>query len=226
MSYNSQTYMKLPLHDNLIDQYAEIHMNLPYIGEVVRKFGYEKLLGACLLHRHYDLHHNEILLTYQEKENLYSEPVTFLNDEVIERRWAWDEDKSKWSAYEFISKAIMSDFDLDIASLQSDEEFWDAISKVITSRGISDKIGLTLHDPRDQYVDDKHSLLELNAVEDRKTIVALVNSDGMPQNGVTVWNFYTKDSMSHLPSMKCAHGNSQHCCGNIKEVDKILAMLH
>lgn len=196
------------------------------LGEIILRHGYDKLLGVTLLHRHYDIEKNEVLLTEVVDGCLLSKPSTRFTGGIIERRWLWSPKVKDWMPYEYIAEAVMVDELPEIAKLRVDSSFWCELGQAIDSFGLASLFGLTLHDPRSREIPAEMALLEVNAAHTRRTIVCQVPSGsvGPIEAGVTVWNFFEVIGEKR-PSGKCAHGNSQHCCGNIERAKDLLISL-
>ena len=201
--------------------------DIDQLGNVIVRYGYGGLLGVSLLHRHYGIDQNEILMTDEADGCLVSKPVPALTAGLIERRWAWDHNLKSWLAYEYIAQSAICVELPAIRKLEKDEAFWSDLGQVVENLGLSGLFGVTLHDPRTKKMSSKKALLEINAEDARRTIVCEVPAEsvGDIDAGVTVWNFFS-NGLGKQASLACAAGNTQHCCGNIERARELLASIN
>ncbi|TFK33429.1 hypothetical protein BDQ12DRAFT_715824 [Crucibulum laeve] len=86
---------------------------------------WEKDFGVCLVHRHFELKENEVVL----ERGLVSQPAPNSSTRYAER---WVKLDDKYMAYEFT----------DMPTSSPPKELWDAFIQIVSDAGMSDALGL------------------------------------------------------------------------------------
>lgn len=185
------------------------------LGAVIEQHGMEDSVGICLLHKHFDLKAQEVLVETQSVGESHLKPQSWTSDEALVP-YMWkvttrcevfplefvqaDEDKSRKTAFVLSNSAFLAD-----------------LTRTILELGLEDVAGFSvLH--RDHLTDIDPSTLELTNDQLRKLVVLpMSKTDRPPQDFLksddsetvrTMWTFRKKSDEIH----ECGHcWHCNHC---------------
>lgn len=70
----TEIYNNLPSIEDAYDKYKKSNIDLDYIKSIFYKHGVENKYGFCLLHKHYEINNNEIVVQEKNDDKFISSP--------------------------------------------------------------------------------------------------------------------------------------------------------
>ena len=190
------------------------------LGSIICRHGLAEIVGINLLHKHFSLHVNELLVTRRIDIGWTASPLIVEASAV--KPFSWKVGRSDESEHrrfvplEFFASSSDMAAEIEASSaVVANDAFLDEMLAELINLDVADVFGICLL--MDRGLSAENVYFERNDRRLRQMTATIVAS-AVPasDDGVTVWNF--KDgSISRSPiagaTKDCAHGNSRHCCG-------------
>lgn len=197
---------------------AEHEHEIESLGDVIRQFHFEHMLGVCLLHKHFEIEADELLV-----ESIDSEAATIRPDSIAIRNhtipYMWhltglEDGDLRWLPLEFVRKDCIEESHITfIDQLAGQTDFFAAFADRLLSLGVANLFGLALHH-RDRIKFDRTNmkLLETDSPSDRLLSIRPVpRQSSSPSDWTqTLWRFPKRGGV--VSESDCnGHGCAGHC---------------
>lgn len=211
--FDRSRFASLPNVDGAAARLERSRDALPSIGRVLVRHGVEDVLGVGLLHRHFDLYDDEVLVESTTASGSLLRPAEASGSAYL---WAWS--AGEWSALEFLAPADGAEGLVDRAAASADSgAFLGDFAAAVEQTGTADVFGLvTLHRP---FPDGEDEIwLETEASSERLLSQRMVPRSATHDLGglmlQTAWRFSdTAGNEVGMCSNHCFH--CSHCsCSN------------
>ena len=143
------------------------------LGDIIRQFHFERSLGICLLHKHFELDADELLVETIEPDaaTIRAASVSILGD-TIPYMWhlaGLDDGSVRWLPLEFVRKNSVESSHIEFVSqLSTATAFFSAFTDRLLSLGAANVFGLALHHrSRIQFDRSALALLETDNIAER-----------------------------------------------------------
>lgn len=225
-NYSSSVYQNLPTFREAQKQ-LELHRNkIDVMGDVICQHDMHQEIGITLLHKHFDLECNEILVRKFQNNSFSIYPQKTNQEEVIPYMWIFKQENAKWSIYptEFIT---FSDKTLPLQEISRKVEqnvsMLQDIANVLCHYSIDTTFGISLMPYRLFNLGADECLMETEDKQERSLLVSTVPTLSLNEDETTqtLW-FFTKNKVpntliingticiSHCSS-HCKHTCNKHC---------------
>jgi len=187
LAYHTAVYNNLNHFDEAKMLLPSLEAGVAVLGTIVEKHGLSKLVGAALLHKHFDLNSGEVLV--ERADGTMSEMAPREQSTTALLPYMWKYSSEGWYPLEFAEPNAMDAEKLQ--NLCSNVAFLAEIGEAIVRFQLEDKIGITIiHREHVSAIDG--STMELTDLESRKLTV-LPASAVLPSEDhysvKTVWKF-------------------------------------
>jgi hypothetical protein len=219
------------IYSNLLDFHIaeeiskEKKQYLPNLGKIICEHNLENQIGICLLHKHFNLTPNEMLVRTFTDNSFEIEPKSNFSSRSLPYMWAFSETKTenKNALYpiEFIEKnSVTNSFESTISEFHVKEDFLHSIKNYLTDLKLTNIFGISLI-PHGLFELNKNETLIENDVEgERKLRISVVPSKSIEKakTAQTLWIFnqYGESTKKIDCTVHCGLHCSIHCgihCG-------------
>lgn len=191
------------------------------LGEVIRTFGFERHLGVCLLHKHFDLASDEVLVERIESKSSIIKPGPLsMKRDALPYMWClanFDDNTKRWVPLEFAVRQSVEQEHLEfVAGLSSADEFFQALTDILVTFGIQNVFGISLHHrSRIDFDRSEQLLLETDSHSERYMLIEPVRRvrATQPDWTQTLWRFPKHGNA--VAEAECSdHGCAGHCAAH------------
>ena len=132
-AYNTNEFAGLPHYQQAKNKVGlnTIKMAIDELGNIIVLHGFELEVGVCLLHKHFDLNNDEILLETIHDNTSKVSPVSrsAIQDDILAYMWKMNKNKT-WSPLEFAysTQQMRNSFE----KVMKNEAFLQAIGDTMT----------------------------------------------------------------------------------------------
>jgi hypothetical protein len=219
--YQPRVYSNLPdfhIAENLSEDKKKL---LPILGDVICKFNLEDNIGICLLHKHFNLKENEMLVRTFENNSFDIEPKSNYSAKVLPYMWAFSQSgldkETALYPVEFIEKRSEStDFGLAVKEVQENEQFVEALKTALIQNELTNIFGISLIPHKLFDIKSDETLIENDVEGQKKLHISVVPSKTLlgQKTAQTLWKF-NKNGFSD-EKLDCIIHCGLHCgihCG-------------
>lgn len=185
------------------------------VGKIIRQYGYEKVVGLCLLHRHIDLSQNERLIEHLIDDCLVLEPkIIDASGDIIPFSWKFEYDSNFYTysmvPLEFSSKK--TPFVETICEvILHDVNFLKDIAKKLNELNLLNIIGLgSLHQIKILINSTNDTIEEFTEPNTRSHILKGVKYDNS-HHDTAINTLWTYDLQSKKGCNKLCRRDEWHC---------------
>jgi len=145
--YNPQVFDQLNRFSIAKKRLAEERKHLLEIGRVICKFNLERLIGVCLLHKHFQLLNEECLVEKTTQDGTFhiNPFAKDFEQAIVPYTWkaikAQDSQGHNWYPVEFISETSVDG--LDVLPMQN-QQFLNEVADRLDELGLTEVFGLSL----------------------------------------------------------------------------------
>ena len=188
------------------------------LGRVILDHGLENELGICLLHRHFKLAVDEILLEHASAGGSQIAPVSVSGverDAVVPYMWRMMERDGgcEWTPLEFVDRASLNEeVRRALDALPYHRAFLGDFAAALVAASVQGVFGLAMHHRQTIEFDRTQSvLLETESETERWMRIVPVDRSrcGSPEWTQTLWRF--SPTGSELAAACTQHGCAGHC---------------
>ena len=180
------------------------------VGQVIRKHYLEDAVGVCLLHKHFDLKPQEMLVESFEgaKSTVKCVDRKLMKNKAIPFTFKVNE-SGVWTPLEFVAESKL--IEDRMKRVMGNQDFLLEVYQIIQKNGHSALLGLgVIH--REHLTKEMGSALE--TTDDVNRVLSIVPDDGKARKGhervKTMWTFRQGDDIVH-GSQGCSH----HLCSHV-----------
>lgn len=211
-SYSNDVFMELNSFEVSAEKIKEYKPLILELGKIICSHNLQDIVGISLLHKHFDLHSNELLLKDYINNKSLTQPSLMENDQnAVPYMWKlhWNSVSGDFSFFplEFMRPSEKS----HIAKIQSDtvlnsNDFLFDFANKILDLELTELFGIaTLHDDSMLDVKKNEFLSESTDFENRiLTIQPLSSTDhNMNRSTETLWRFTISEDLKADPKLSC-----------------------
>jgi hypothetical protein len=177
------------------------------IGSIIRKYGLENDVAVALLHKHFKLNKEEVLLAKKNGDEIVMQPTIPKTATIVPRIWKLLESPSApWTPIEYVENDDSKELESQIDRIAQKPQFLQEVSKAIHHYHLADVLGIALILGGMFPVNSGFVFHETTRTEERTSVLALMDKQVRGTINVveTMWDF------SGSPMANCSH--SCNCC--------------
>ena len=168
-----------------------------------------KMYGVSLLHRHFDMKDDEVLVEHGSTSTPWvvpPEPENFMDGRIMPRSWCFSDDTAEPHAYEFGFVSNGGESELLLADPTAHAEFVVKFWDILKRNGLTTVLGLTALSA-DYLPGDNRSSTKFERTFERANVVFDVNPDALQDKSkrTSIWTF-GKETRMGQQAMLCFSG--------------------
>ncbi|PZV18575.1 MAG: glycerol-3-phosphate ABC transporter substrate-binding protein [Leptolyngbya sp.] len=215
-TYKPEVFENLDTFESAREQLEDKKDLLPELGDVIRRHGLNQQIGISLLHKHFDLTHEERLVEEFADNHAYIKPSTDCNDS-LPYMWKLEQDEQSgerlWVPLEFVDSMATAATTVEQATVVANNPlFLKELAEKLSDLNVADLFGFSvLH--RDEIHVAAGNILVESTDEDARvlTFSALPREKVDPTTLTqTLWKFPTNGGVECVSDCDhCTH--CTHC---------------
>lgn len=216
--YEPAAFHRLNAFETSKQLLSEHRHQIESLGDVIRDFHFEHSLGICLLHKHFELGSDELLVETIEQDAATIRPaaMSMLSDTIpyMWRLMGLDDGSIRWVPLEFVRKQSVEASHVEfVTQLSTATDFFASFTDRLLSLGVANVFGLALHHrSRIQFDRSALALLETDNISERALSIRPVPRERSASADwtQTLWRFPSVGGV--LTDSECdQHGCAGHC---------------
>ena len=223
--FSPHVFANLPEFETSKAQLAKNETAIELLGEVIQAYNLGSKVGVSLLHKHFNLYEDELLVRNFERNTFQIKAESGVEDKSLPYMWTFSKLRSRddLSVYpvEFIGKTDKTAQFVDISDLvMGNEAFLEDFSKQLKELNVENIFGLSLIPHGLFDIPPKHTLFERDDIPNRRLIISVepLSKIESIKTTRTLFLFPTVDSpkLGIICALHCAAHCGVHCglhCG-------------
>jgi hypothetical protein len=143
--YHFDTWSQLPHFETATEEWKKTKDSIEIIGDIIVRHGLYNDVGVVLLHRHFDITENEILVEHVNSTQSVTQPVLIADADptVIPHSFMFSQHSTfKWAPYEFTAPCV--DSARKVVNVFSNTEFLAEIQQTLVDLSLVHVYGLQI----------------------------------------------------------------------------------
>lgn len=188
------------------------------VGDIICKYNLHKFIGVSMLHKHFNLHSDEILVEQISQQGSLIKPSKS-KESVFPYMWKlfYDQASNKlmWSPLEFIKLDEQSkqlNIIANLKNLETNTKFLEEIAELLNEHSLQNIFGLSLLHRDFIKVGTHEMLVEIEGEEERTLRFQIMSKDETLTSDLveTLWCF-TPEEATDNSELVCNSHCSSHC---------------
>lgn len=191
---------------------TSIEDKLPLLGDVICEYNVEHVLGISLLHKHFNLYEDEILVRSFQNNELTITPKINGEQDVIPYMWCFSKRLSEENCalypVEFLEPNNVSETHIETAQeVITNKTFLNNIWDILRKNNLQNLFGLSVIPNNLFTIGDDETLFETDnhAKRELKVIPTSIDHVQQTDSTQTLWTFTNKDQNTNLNTYCGAH---------------------
>ncbi len=211
-TYKPEAFANLETFEAAREQLEDRKELLPELGAVIRRHGLNQQIGISLLHKHFDLMPEELLVEEFEGNHAYIRPTAECADS-LPYMWKLEQDKhsgeSTWTPLEFVRRTDAAEVAERAATVAQNPTFLKELAEKLADLGVTNLFGFSVLHRETIHVAEGNILVE-STDDDARVLMfsALPRTEVDPKTLTqTLWKFSAEGGVEGVT--ECSH--CTHC---------------
>ena len=220
LDYCSTTYDSLlEFQEAKLNSYTS-NKKIIQLGNIICEYGLQDKIGLCLLHKHFNINSDEVLLRKVIRNCAVTSPTSFLKKQLIPYMWKidgnFDSEHYNLCPLEFVMPNVNSTVIKRIASinkiLYSKADFLFEFANKLIELKLTNAFGISILNSCFLTKSMDETFLETTNEGLKKLTLKPTNREVLINETIqTQWIFTPSNSTAGTACTHCSHGNCGHC---------------